>query len=128
MWRSLLAGGLLGLTAISRSQFLLAVPFGLLIVWIAWRGGAALRATAQIATIAVGIVLAIVPVTARNWAVSDQLVPISSSGGASLLEFHRPSPGLIDPSALQQDGFYDALHRDEQTRTVLAFVRADPRA
>ncbi|HEY2593926.1 MAG TPA: glycosyltransferase family 39 protein, partial [Chloroflexota bacterium] len=97
-WQALLAGGLLGLTAISRSQFLLCVPFGMLVVWLAWRrqGVRALLATLLIG---VGVVLAVAPVTARNWIVSGQLVPISSSGGASLLEFHRPPAGLIDQAA-----------------------------
>src|SRR5262249_28784974 len=110
-WQALLAGGLLGATAISRSQFLLCVPFGLLIVWLAWRRQA-LRALLMTALIGVGVVLAIVPVTARNWVVSGQLVPISSSGGASLLEFHRPPPGLIDQAAIEHDPLYDALHLD----------------
>src|SRR5439155_22751995 len=40
--------------------------------------------------------------------------------------FHRPPPGLIDQAALQQDPLYQALHLDTQTRTVAAFIRADP--
>jgi hypothetical protein len=126
-WRALLVGGLLGLTAISRSQFLLFVPFALLIVLIAWRK-AGWRAWVSTAAVVVGLIFAIAPVTARNWLVSGQMVPISSSGGASLLEFHRPPAGLIDQAALQQDPLYEALHLDTQTRTVLAFARADPRA
>ena len=121
-WKSLLVGVLLGLTAISRSQFLLFVPFGLLIVWFACR-----RATLTVAVMVAGLILTIAPVTARNWFVSGQFVPISSSGGASLLEFHRPPPGLIDPSKLEHDPLYDALHLDQQTRTVVAFIRADAR-
>jgi hypothetical protein len=125
-WQALLVGVLLGLTAISRSQFLLCVPFGLLIVWLAWRHHA-LQALWRTLLIGVGVLLAIAPVTARNLIVSDQLVPISSSGGASLLEFHRPPAGLIEPAALEHDPLSDALHLDEPTRTVVAFVRADPR-
>jgi hypothetical protein len=124
-WQSLLVGLLLGATTISRSQFLLCVPLCLLIVFIAWRQQTRL-ALAGTALIALGLVLAVAPVTARNWLVSGQFVPITSNAGASLLEFHRPPPGLIDSSALQHDPLFDALHLDEQTRTVLAFVRADP--
>ncbi len=124
-WQALLAGGLLGLTAISRSQFLLCVPFGMLIVWLAWRRHAAPALLATL-LIGVGVVLAIAPVTARNWIVSGQFVPISSSGGASLLEFHRPPAGLIDQSAIDHDPLYDSLHLDQSTRTVVAFARADP--
>ncbi len=124
-WRALLAGSLLGATAISRSQFLLCVPFGLLIVWLAWRRQA-LPALLTTVLIGVGVVLAIAPVTARNWVVSGQLVPISSSGAASLLEFHRPPAGLIDQSVIEHDPLYDALHLDQSTRTVVAFARADP--
>jgi hypothetical protein len=127
-WKLLLAGGLLGLTAISRSQFLLCVPFALLVLWLAWRrlsgGWTGLLAAALVG---IGLVVAIVPVTARNWIVSEQFVPISSSGGASLLEFHRPPPGLIDQQALQNDPLYNALHLDLPTRTVVAFARSDPR-
>jgi hypothetical protein len=124
-WRAALVGGLLGLTAISRSQFLLFIPFGLLVLLLAWRSHAR-QAAVALAALLVGLVVAIGPVTARNWIVAGQLVPISSSGGASLLEFHRPPPGLLDPAQVQQDPFSNALHLDPQTRTVLAFARADP--
>ena len=122
-WRALLVGVLLGLTAIARSQFLLFVPFGLLILVLIWRR----RAVAPVACRLVGLMAAILPVTARNLVVSGQLVLISSSGGASLLEFHRPPAGLIDQAALAKDPLYEALHLDTSTRTVLAFIRADPR-
>jgi Dolichyl-phosphate-mannose-protein mannosyltransferase/PA14 domain len=257
-WQALLSGGLLGLTAISRSQFLAFVPFALLVLWVAWRRGegavpgteaefagkaaagrpdgrsssagamapgaigaepaamdpgnevpmgatgnrpshvgrveaAAMRATADTAAtvgprdavdmgpmgadatgmgggggasqtrvgsaadrrsgsaettgaggrpferwqrearalglalvVCLGVLLAVAPVTARNWVVSGQFVPISSSGGASLLEFHRPPPWLVDQDAIQRDALYNALHLDQQTRTVVAFARADP--
>ena len=124
-WCAALVGVLLGLTAISRSQFLLFVPFGLGVLLIAWHGHLR-QACVALTALAVGLVLTIAPVTARNWIVAGQLVPISSSGGASLLEFHRPPPGLIDPAELQRDPLYEALHLDPQTRTVIAFVRADP--
>src|SRR5216683_4782249 len=42
--------------------------------------------------------------------------------------FRSPPAGLIDQAALQKDPLYEALHLDSQTRTVLAFVRADPRS
>ncbi|MBV9595601.1 MAG: glycosyltransferase family 39 protein [Chloroflexi bacterium] len=125
-WQALLAGVLLGLTTISRSQFLLCVPLGLLIVWLAWRRQPR-AATLSIVLVCVGLTLAIAPVTARNWIVAGQFVPISSSGGASLLEFHRPPTGLVDQSAIERDPLYDALHLDQPTRTVVAFMRADPR-
>ncbi|MBV9581014.1 MAG: hypothetical protein JO057_20740, partial [Chloroflexi bacterium] len=116
----------LGLTAISRSQFLLCVPFGLLVLRLAWRRYPRM-ALLTIVLMGLGVLLPIAPVTARNWIVSGQFVPISSSGGASLLEFHRPPPGLIDQSAIEHDPLYDALHLDQSTRTVVAFIRADPR-
>ena len=122
-WRALLVGGLLGLTAISRSQFLLFVPFALLILLAAWRA----RGVPAVGAVVIGMLLAVAPVTARNWLVSGQLVPITSGGGASLLEFHRPPPGLLDQAALQTDPLFEALHLDMQTRTVVAFMRADPR-
>lgn len=151
-WQAVLVGALLGATAIARSQFLLFVPFGLLVLWLAWRRPRSeatgtteeenlllrreaerlawrkadgVRATAAAALVAVGVLLAIAPVTARNWIVSGQFVPISSSGGASLLEFHRPPPGLLDVAQLQNDALSNALHLDESARTVLAFARKD---
>jgi hypothetical protein len=132
-WQAFLAGVLLGVTAISRSQFLLCVPFALLVLWLAWRRApdaararSGLRALVLVGVVAVGLVIAVAPVTLRNWVVSGQLVPISSSGGASLLEFHRPPAGLIDQSALDKDTLFNALHLDQSTRTVVAFVEKDP--
>jgi hypothetical protein len=125
-WQALLAGGLLGLTTISRSQFLLCVPFGLLVLWVAWRRSGSRAAISAMVLVCAGVLIAIAPVTARNWLVSDQFVPISSSGGASLLEFHRPPAGLIDQAGIEHDPLYDALHLDQPTRTVVAFARADP--
>src|SRR5262249_25505089 len=121
-WQLLLTGGLLGLTALARSQFLACVPFGLLVLVLAWRR-AALNA---IVLVVAGLVFAVAPVTARNWIVSGQFVPISASGGASLLEFHRPPPGLVDNDAIARDPLFNAMHLDTQTRTVLAFVEKDP--
>jgi Dolichyl-phosphate-mannose-protein mannosyltransferase len=126
-WQALLVGVLLGVTAISRSQFLLFVPFGLLVLVLAWRRVAGTpRALVSAVLVVVGVGLAIAPITWRNWAVSGQFVPISASGGASLLEFHRPPPGLINQGALQNDPLFNALHLDAQTRTVVAFARQDP--
>ncbi|HEX8968210.1 MAG TPA: PA14 domain-containing protein [Chloroflexota bacterium] len=125
-WQALLAGVLLGLTAIARSQFLLSVPFGLAILWLAWRRRR-LDASWKALLILVGVGLAVLPVTARNLVVSGQLVPISSGAGASLLEFHRPPAGLIDQNALQTQPLFEVLHLDTPTRTVLAFAKADPR-
>jgi dolichyl-phosphate-mannose-protein mannosyltransferase len=124
-WQSLLTGCLLGLTAISRSQFLLFVPFGLLVLWLAWRRHPS-QATAMVGLILLGTLLTIAPIAARNLVVSGEFVPISSSGGASLLEFHRPPPGLIDQSELQRDAIFNALRLDQNTRTVLAFAERDP--
>jgi hypothetical protein len=126
-WRLLLAGGLLGLTAIARSQFLLFIPLGLLVLILAWRHESRAIVALKLLALVAGVALVIAPITARNWVVSGQLVPITSGGGASLLEFHRPPSGLIDQAALQKEPLFEALHLDAQTRTVLAFVRADPR-
>jgi len=119
-WRVLLVGVLLGVTAISRSQFLAFVPLALVILGVAW------RRPLPVLVVVFGLLLAVAPVTARNWVVSGQFVPISASGGASLLEFHRPPPGLVESAALQRDPLFEALHLDTSTRTVLAFARADP--
>jgi len=121
-WHMLLVGALLGVTAITRSQFLAFVPLALVILALAWRR----NALVPIAALVAGVGVAIAPVTVRNLVVSGELVPISTSGGASLLEFHRPPPGLVDPTAIQNDPLYEALRLDSNTRTVLEFARRDP--
>src|SRR5262249_27871347 len=121
-WQLLLTGALLGLTAVARAQFLACVPFGLLVLVLAWRR----RALNAVVLVGAGLVFAVAPVTARNWIVSGQFVPISASGGASLLEFHRPPPGLVDNDAVARDPLFNAMHLDTQTRTVLAFAEKDP--
>ena len=121
-WKATLVGMLLGITAITRSQFLACVPLALLVLLLAWRR----QAVAPLLAIVAGLIICIAPVTARNWLVSGEFVPISASGGASLLEFHRPPPGLVDPAAIQADPLFEALRLDTSTRTVLAFARQDP--
>src|SRR5205823_2485029 len=115
-------GVLLGVTAVARSQFLAFVPLGVAVLVGGWWG----RGVKAIGLVMAGVGVAIAPVTARNWVVSGQFVPISASGGASLLEFHRPPAGLVDAAALEKDPLFNALHLDAQTRTVVAFAEKDP--
>lgn len=126
-WASLLAGGLLGLTAVTRSQFLLFVPVALVLLLVAWRrgGGPWARSLPALAGVLIGLAVAIAPFTFRNWLVSGQPVLIASSGGASLLEFHRPPRGF-DLSGIKSDPLYQAVHLDASTRTVVEFARKDP--
>src|SRR5260221_3892565 len=65
-WRLLLAGALLGLTAIARSQFLLFIPFGLLVLIVAWAHGAPAGAALKRFAVVAGVGPAIDPVSARH--------------------------------------------------------------
>lgn len=126
-WGTLVAGGLLGLAAVTRSQFLLFVPLALGLLLLAWRrnGTSWPRSTTRLVLMLVGLALVIAPFTLRNWLVSKEVVPIASSGSASLLEFHRPPRGF-DLSGIGKDPLYEALRLDRNTRTVVEFARRDP--
>ncbi len=83
--RALLAGVLLGLSALAMSVILplaLVIP---LYAWRRWRGQAGRpglgRGLALACAFAGGVLLAIAPVTWRNWRVGREFVPISTNAG-----------------------------------------------
>jgi hypothetical protein len=127
-WRALAVGMLLGLTVLSRSQFLVFLPLAGFVLGLAWRGTPSRRSARALGLMLIGVCLTIAPATLRNWWVTPKhdFVLVSSSGGYSLLEFHRPPPGLIDPATIKADPVFSFLHLDEPTRTVIAFARQDP--
>ncbi len=126
-WQTLLAGVLLGVTAIARSQFLLFVPFAFLVLWLAWRRqpAARWRSFLAISVLIVGMLAAIAPVTARNVVVSRRLVFITSSAGQNLLGDHGPPRGF-DLGDVDSNPVYEALRLDHETRTVVEYARRDP--
>jgi 4-amino-4-deoxy-L-arabinose transferase-like glycosyltransferase len=85
----ILSGLLLGFTVITRSIFLVAVPFVLLWLmflaqgWRGWRPG-----VRMVLMLLVPIVLVIAPITARNWQIHGRLVPISTNGGVNFFLAH----------------------------------------
>jgi len=90
------AGLMMGVSAIARPSVVVFLPA--LFAWMWWRSwrgrggaggsrglptkGGALRATAPgLAMVALGIAVAVVPVTLRNYAVERDFVPVASQGG-----------------------------------------------
>jgi len=74
------AGMLYGLTTLDRDNFILLAP--VLAVLALWLGGGFRRSGLLAAgTFTLGTVLMIVPVTARNWAVSHEFVLLTTGGG-----------------------------------------------
>ena len=57
----MLTGGLLGMTAIARSQFLLFVPLALLVLVLAWRRAAVSVLPLSVVGLVAGVVLVIAP-------------------------------------------------------------------
>ncbi|MHC5057599.1 MAG: ArnT family glycosyltransferase [Planctomycetota bacterium] len=148
-WRSALTGVLLGLSALVRPTML--VGFGLVPLW-AWM---ALRATRARRVLVAGIVLAaacatVAPWTARNYATSGDLIPVTSFGGytfwlgnnetnlrayssPSYAEFLREQEHLVDCESgalvreMVSEG--DASPKDEERFWMsrgLEFVREKP--
>lgn len=81
----ILAGIFLGLTALTRPNILIFAPAlaGWVFYFIYQKRGAR-RALTQVALIAVFAVITIAPVTVRNFALSGDLISISSQGGINL--------------------------------------------
>ncbi len=83
--RACLCGGLLGLSALAMSVILPLVILLPLYAWHRWRGlpgrpGPG-RALALLSVFAGGLLLAVAPVTWRNWRVGREFVPISTNAG-----------------------------------------------
>lgn len=123
---SLVTGALLGLTALTRSQLLLYVPFALLLLaWCWWRPGQRRRIAVGLAALVLGLAATIAPATLRNWVVSGQVVLIASSAGNNLLAGHQ-LPAELNLDGIRTDPLYNALRLDAPTRTVLELLRQDP--
>jgi hypothetical protein len=95
------AGALLGLFALARPNVLLFAPFAA--GWAfrtAARGGASARGVAAAAAVAAGTLLCILPVTARNWILTGELVPITAHGGINFyVGNNENATGFFTPPA-----------------------------
>lgn len=86
------AGLIFGLSAITRPNVLLVVPFLALWLFIQFRGQLVVKGRLLLTSLfTLGIILPIVPVTVRNWMVIDDFVLISSQGGINLYLGNNPS-------------------------------------
>jgi tetratricopeptide (TPR) repeat protein len=86
------AGLIFGLSAITRPNILLVVPFWGLWILFHFRKKIATKALiVLLALFGAGVVLPIVPVTVRNYIVADDFVLISSQGGINLYLGNNPS-------------------------------------
>ena len=85
-WKTwLVTGVVFGLAALARPNVLLVVPF--LMLWMVFRSGrqeALIKRLRLPLMMAVGLVIAIAPVTIRNVAVTGEFMLISSQGGINL--------------------------------------------
>ncbi|HET9480884.1 MAG TPA: glycosyltransferase family 39 protein [Candidatus Polarisedimenticolia bacterium] len=116
-WRSegshvrwLAAGGLaLGVTALCQENVNVTLPF--LLAWAAWRAPRGRRAAA-VAAILGGFVLAVAPATLRNYAVSRELVLITSGGGEVFYTGNNEhaSGKYRPPAFVRPDPFFE--HQD----------------
>lgn len=81
-WLFLLAGTMLGLSALCRPNVLLFAPVAVLCIAATRLDGVAWRAIAlRCATVAVGAILMVAPATVRNWHVAGDPVLITAHGG-----------------------------------------------
>lgn len=81
--RALLAGVAFGLAALAIPNSLVAVAIPLVLAWRQRRPAPAAVRAADAGLILAGLLLCILPVTIRNYAVSNQWVPISVNGGVN---------------------------------------------
>ncbi len=84
-------GLLLGFAAVVRPNFLALAP--VVGLWIAWtmRSRRETGALRGLAVLALGIGLALLPTTIRNWRVAHAFVPISTNAGINLYIGNNPS-------------------------------------
>jgi len=89
-WRWLLSGFLMGLSALAVANILLFLPF--LLLWLFWhsRDVPGFRALPRAALLILGCVLAIAPVTVRNYVVGNDWVLISSNPGINFYIGNNP--------------------------------------
>lgn len=83
--RMLATGVMVGVLALVRPNALLWVPVvGIWAFWILRKRGKPRRAVVTVAALVAGTVIAVAPVTVRNYTAGRDFVPISSNGGVNL--------------------------------------------
>lgn len=86
----IITGLIFGLAALARPNILLVVPF--LMLWLFWKSDKQFSAKLRKPVLLfLGVVIAILPVTVRNYAVTGELILISSQGGINLYLGNNPS-------------------------------------
>lgn len=111
----LVAGVTMGLSAVCRPSALVSV--GLILVWLTvtnLRTRTGFRFTA-VATL--GVMIAILPVTARNYVVGHDLVLISSNGGLVFAQSNNPTANGVS-SAIE--GFSGSIMTQQQEEMSIA--------
>ena len=127
---SLLGGYVLGLANLTRPFLLPAAPGYLLWLAIAPQLD---RRRRHVALAALGLVLAIGPVTLRNWQFHHQFILISTNSGFTLFKSLSEVEGLRDPAALgtQEEvealGLGEVAEQAEYRRRALDYMRTHPR-
>jgi hypothetical protein len=120
---AVLAGSLGGLAVLCRSTLLLALPFIVVMLW--WcRRKTAMRPV-RLATMVMVLGFVISLATLRNWMVSGQFVPITTSFGINLYLGNTPPQGaVVHPAG--EHAFDRWLPGDERTRPVFEWARHAP--
>jgi len=96
--RWLKAGLLLGLLGLTRSNLLLLSPLALGLLVIRLRTRADARTLSRMAVLFIlGMVLPILPITARNYFITGMLVPISTNGGINFYTGNNPQADGCSP-------------------------------
>ncbi len=119
--RALLAGVLLGLTALVRPNILLfVVPAAAWACWITRRARPSRRGRFGVAVLglAAGAAIAIAPATVRNWVVARDFVLISANGGVNLWigNNERANGRFVTPPGLER--FDDCFRYPELVRNL----------
>lgn len=135
---SLLGGIVFGLSALVREM---GVPMGGMLAvvvgaWV-WQEGRRARAVAVAATVLLGIAIAVLPWTARNYSVLGQIVPISTNGPINLYignnpdatgayVWHLPPEGQAVWNRPDQGRSNELFTSGQAGREAVAYIRANP--
>ena len=120
-----IAGGavLLGFTTLARSTLLTAWPFSFWASFAAYRR--ARRPLMPLLVLALLACATLGTATVRNWIVSHQLTPLSTSGSVAL-QIGNPIPPDVPQHAHDENLFYRWVASDTNVRTTLEFARHAP--
>jgi 4-amino-4-deoxy-L-arabinose transferase-like glycosyltransferase len=107
LWRWLMAGILIGLSAITKANGLLILPGSMVWIWLSVRTRRDRLGAA--AALLMGVALLIGPITLRNYIRFQDYVPITADGGKVF--FHGNGPGA---TGLERADLPDQGFREEQ--------------